>query len=62
LIDLGPDGLGFIIPSDHPGNKLAFSVRHLKSRNFEDAGLHEGDWVEFHLDDKRQIECVTPIL
>ena len=25
------------------------------------AGLHEGDWVEFHLDDKRQIDCVTPI-
>ncbi|MBI3682164.1 MAG: hypothetical protein HY235_17425 [Acidobacteria bacterium] len=61
LTDLGPDGLGFIIPTDDPSTKLAFCLRHLKLNSFEESGLREGDWVEFQINEKRQIDSVTPI-
>ena len=61
LVDLGPDGRGFIVPSDNPGQKLPFNFRTVKSASFEEAGFYEGGWVEFRLDENRQIDTVTPI-
>ena len=62
LIDLGPDGLGFIIPADNPGGKLAFSLRLLQLPSFAKLGLREGAQVEYRLNEKRQIESIRPII
>ncbi len=61
LFDLAPDGLGFISPVDNPNHILAFTLSRLKLKGFEEAGLHEGGLVEYHLDEKRQIDIVKPI-
>ena len=64
LYDLGPDGLGFIIPEDEPSRSYAFSIRNLRdlhATTFEEAGLHEGDTVEFYLNAKRQVERLKPV-
>ena len=40
LFDLGPDGLGFIIPEDEPSRSYAFSIRNLRDihvATFEEA-------------------------
>ena len=59
LYDLGPDGLGFIIPEEEPGLSYAFSIRNLRdihAATFDEAGLQEGDTVVFHLNAKRQVD------
>ena len=61
LFDLAPDGLGFISPVDNPNRILAFTLNRVKLTSFEEAGLHEGSLVEYHLDEKRRIDIVTPI-
>ena len=64
LFDLGSDGLGFIIPDSQPDSSYAFSLRNLRdnlARDFEEAGLHEGDRVRFRLNDRRQVEHVELI-
>ena len=61
LFDLGPDGLGFIIPADQPDQKYAFTVRQIQVKDFEAAGLREGAAVEFHVNEKRQIDRVTSL-
>ena len=61
LFDLAPDGLGFISPVDNPNYVLAFTLNRLKLKTFAEGGLHEGGLVDYHLDEKRQIDHVTPI-
>ena len=64
LYDLGPDGLGFIIPEDQPSRSYAFSILNLRdihAATFDEAGLHEGDTVVFHLNAKRQVERLEPV-
>ena len=64
LFDLGPDGLGFIIPEDEPSRSYAFSIRNLRdihAATFDEAGLHEGDTVVFHLNAKRQVDRLETV-
>lgn len=64
LFDLGPDGLGFIIPEYEPSRSYAFSIRNLRDihvATFDEAGLHDGDPVEFHLNAKRQVDRLVPV-
>ena len=64
LYDLGPDGLGFIIPEDEPSRSYAFSIRNLRDihvATFDEAGLHDGDTVVFHLNAKRQVDRLDPV-
>ncbi len=61
LFDLGPDGLGFIIPTDSPSKKLAFTLRLLKLKTFEEAGLYEGALVQFQINEKQQIDGVSAV-
>lgn len=59
LYDLATDGLGFIIPIGNPNKKLAFTTRCLGSQSFQDAGLHEGDLVQYEINEKQQIAKVV---
>lgn len=59
LFDLAPDGLGFIEP-EISSVAIAFHLRQLGLRSFEEAGLREGMLVTFHLNDQHQVDCVTP--
>ena len=61
LFDLGPDGLGFIIPSDDPDSMIAFMARRCRSRSVEVSGLREGDRVEFQLNDQLQVDEIRLI-
>ena len=61
LFDLGPDGLGFIIPSDDPDSMIAFMARRRQSRSVEVSGLREGDRVEFQLNDQLQVDEIRLI-
>ena len=64
LFNLGPDGLGFIIPEDEPSRSYAFSIRNLRDihvATFDEAGLHDGDTVVFHLNAKRQVDRLDPV-
>ncbi len=59
LFDLAPDGLGFIERKASP-HVVAFHLRRLGFRSFEEAGLQEGMLVHFHVNDQHQIDRVTP--
>ena len=60
LIDVGPDGLGFIVTSEDPNIKLAFRFQdHFHS--FDEAGLRDGDWVEFYVNAERRVETIVPL-
>ncbi len=59
LTDLGADGRGFIIPEDPSESVHAFHLarlRNIKAPTFAAAGLHEGDVVEFQLNEQQQVE------
>ena len=56
LFDLGPDGLGFIVPGDDPDSVVAFVTRRCRLWNFREAGPREGDCVEFHVNDQHQVD------
>ena len=59
LFDLAPDGLGFIERKAAP-HVIAFHLRRLGQRSFEEAGLQEGMLVQFHVNDQHQVDRVTP--
>ena len=60
LYDLATDGLGFIIPIGSPNKKLSFTTtRCLNSRSFQEAGLQEGDLVQYQVNEKQQIDKVV---
>ena len=59
LYDLATDGLGFIIPVGNPNKKLAFTTRCLNYKSFQEAGLHEGDLVQYEMNEKQQIAKVV---
>ena len=59
LYDLATDGLGYIIPIGKPNKKLAFTTRCLNSKSFQEAGLQEGDLVEYEINEKQQINKVV---
>ena len=64
LHDIGPDGLGFIIPEDNPNISYAFSIRTIRdfpAPSFTGAGCQEGDLVEFYLTEKRNVIRVVPL-
>jgi hypothetical protein len=61
LVDLGPDGLGFVIPVDDPSIKIAFSLRRIGRSTFEEAGLFEGAEVTFRVDGGGKIDLVKPL-
>ena len=61
MVDLGPDGLGFVVPSDQPRTKFAFSLRRIGKSSFWEAGLQEGGQVTFHVDDAGRVDFVAPL-
>ena len=47
-----------------PSRSYAFSIRNLRDihvATFDEAGLHDGDTVVFHLNAKRQVDRLDPV-
>ena len=58
LVDLGPDGLGFVIPSDDPTRKLAFTSKRTHLSDLEWGQLEEGATVRYGMDRQGKIEVI----
>ena len=58
LVDLGPDGLGFIIPADDPTRKLAFTSKRTHLSDLEWDKLENGASVNYGMDAQGKIDVI----